>query len=194
MNSPINLGQLFYLMGASGAGKDSLIDYAEHHLTKPDMIRFVHRHITRKGNLSNNNRDYYILKDEFELLRETGHFAMNWERHGICYGITHKIDSWLRAGKNVVINGSRQHYNQARQDYPELHAIWVTADQPVLWQRLQKRGRETSEKISERMQAADKFGLSQANSGDKFSIIDNNGLLQIAGEKFLNILQSSPAK
>ena len=66
----------------------------------------------------------------------------------------------------------------------------MTADQPVLWQRLQKRGRETSEKISERMQAADKFGLSQANSGDKFSIIDNNGLLQIAGEKFLNILQS----
>jgi ribose 1,5-bisphosphokinase len=185
----MNQGQLFYLMGASGAGKDSLIDYAEHHLGKPETVRFVRRHVTRKTTSTNHNRDYYLPEAEFECLRATGYFAMNWERHGICYGITHKINTWLEEGQSVVINGSRQYYKQARQDYPEIQTILIIADLPILRQRLLERGRESAEKINERLLAAEPLVPVNIELNENLIIIDNNGPLKTAGEKLLKQLQ-----
>jgi ribose 1,5-bisphosphokinase len=40
-------GWLYYLVGASGCGKDSLLTYARQHLKKIEMVFFAHRYITR---------------------------------------------------------------------------------------------------------------------------------------------------
>ncbi len=40
-------GRLFYVVGASGAGKDSLIEYARNALGSRDAVVFAHRYITR---------------------------------------------------------------------------------------------------------------------------------------------------
>jgi len=113
---------------------------------------------------------------------------LSWKRHGIRYGITSEINIWLKTGLNVIINGSRHHYPIARKTYPDLYAIWITADPAILAQRLLKRGRETPDKIEERMQSADKFSPPELNSDNSSSIIENNGSLVEAGDLFLKIL------
>ena len=184
--SLVNQGKLFYLMGASGAGKDSLINYARQHLNDPARFKFVRRQITRPTKPGDNNNDDYLSPAEFERQNAAGDFAMSWERHGTRYGITNEINFWLKAGLHVIINGSRHHYPTARKTYPDLYAIWITANPEILWQRLQKRKRETPDKIKERMASATSFTL--PNSSSKYSIIENNGPLIEAGEQFLRIL------
>lgn len=186
----MNRGQLFYLMGPSGAGKDSLIDYARQHISDQDRFKFVRRQITRPAIPDYNSHDNYLSHSEFERQQAGGNFAMSWKRHGIFYGITYEINSWLKAGKHIVINGSRHHYPEALKSYPELYAIWINAEPDTLRQRLQKRGRETPDKIEERMQSVSMFNLPDPNSSGNFSIIENNGPLAKAGELFLKILQS----
>jgi len=181
-------GKLFYLMGASGAGKDSLINYARQHLNDPTRFKFIRRRITRPSNPADSNNDDYISPAEFERQQAAGSFALIWERHGICYGISTEIDTWLKTGIHVIINGSRHHYPTARETYPDLCAIWITADSAILEQRLLKRGRETPDKIKERMLSATSFTLPQPDSDHKSSIIENNGPLNEAGEQFVRLL------
>jgi len=184
----MNQGKLFYLMGASGAGKDSLINYARHKLNDPAHFKFVRRRITRPTDPNDNNNDDYLSPAEFRRQQIDGNFALSWERHGIFYGITNEINVWIKTGSHVVINGSRHHYPTARTTYPNLYAIWITADPAILEQRLQKRGRETPDKIKERMASATSFTLPHPDSDRKSSIIENNGSLVDAGELFLKIL------
>ena len=182
-------GQLFYLMGASGAGKDSLIRYARLHLSKPESVKFAKRYITRPPNATGDRNHHAIEPAEFDRLLRKGHFAMHWMRHGCRYGISKEIDTWLDEGKGVVINGSRQYYPQARKNYPGLHAILVQANHGLLRERLLRRRRDTPANIEERMQWA-KDLIHIENQDETFTTIDNNGPLEIAGEKFLALLQA----
>ncbi len=187
----MNQGKLFYLMGASGAGKDSLINYARQHLNDPARFKFVRRRITRPTHPNDNNNDDYLSPAEFEHQKAAGNFVLNWKRHGIHYGITSKIDIWLKEDHQVIINGSRHHYATALRTYPELYAIWITANPGILKQRLQKRGRETPDKIEERMQTAVSFTIPKSTSSNKISIIENNGSLNEAGDQFVHLLLHS---
>ncbi len=183
-------GQLFYLMGASGAGKDSLIDYARRNLKKPEQFRFVRRRVTRPPAPGRRNHDDYLTPAEFKRQQENGEFALSWERHNICYGITAEINTWLKTGIHVVINGSRQNFPIALKTYPDLYAIWISAKPASLRKRLQNRGRESGNEINERMRSAREFSPPQSDTGAKFLVIDNNGPLTSAGERFLEVLQT----
>ncbi len=186
-------GQLFYLMGASGAGKDSLIRYAREHLTKLKAIKFAKRYITRPTDSENDGNHHAIEPVEFDQLLKNDYFAMHWNRHGFQYGISKEIDIWLKEGKQVIINGSRQYYLKARNNYPELHAVLIQADREILHKRLLTRQRDSPENIEKRMQwAEDKIKFEDQN--ELFTIINNNASLKIAGEKFLAILQSGKVK
>ena len=187
----MNQGQLFYLMGPSGAGKDSLINYARQHLNDPVRFKFVRRLVTRPTNPGDNNNDDNLSPGEFERQQAADNFALNWKRHGIRYGIPTEINAWIKTGIHVIINGSRHHYPIARKTYPDLHAVWITADPAILKQRLLKRGRETLEKINERMQSADKFSPPEPTFNHKASIIKNNGSLNEAGEQFVQLLSQA---
>lgn len=182
-------GQLFYLMGASGAGKDSLIRYARKHLDKQESIMFAKRYITRCADIEGDGNHIPILPGDFELLLKNDHFAMHWMRHGFQYGISKEIDRWIEKGKSVIINGSRQYFPQALKDYPGMHAILVKADRDLLLQRLQARQRESPAKIKERMEQTNDV-IRPENQDKRFTIIKNNDSLEIAGEKFLKILRT----
>ena len=182
-------GQLFYLMGASGAGKDSLIRYAREHLSKLKSIKFAKRYITRPTDSESDGNHHAIEPVEFDQLLKKDYFAMHWNRHGFQYGISKEIDIWLKEGKRVIINGSRQYYLKARKSYPELHAVLVQADREILHKRLLTRQRDSPENIEKRMQwAEDKIKFEDQN--ELFTIINNNASLKIAGEQFLAILQA----
>ncbi|MCK5540414.1 MAG: phosphonate metabolism protein/1,5-bisphosphokinase (PRPP-forming) PhnN [Deltaproteobacteria bacterium] len=182
-------GQLLYLMGASGAGKDSLVRYAQQHLGKLKSIRFAKRYITRPLNLFNDGNHYAIGSEKFNQLQKIGYFAMHWCRHGFQYGISKEIDIWLAEGNKVIINGSRKYFHTARKDYPELHAVMVRADHEILRQRLLTRQRDSPEKIEQRMQSAEDR-VDFEDHSRLFTVINNNASLKIAGEKFLKIIHN----
>ena len=143
-------GKLFYIIGPSGAGKDSLMRYARARLNGAGGIIFAHRYITRPLEVEGENH-VALTDEEFVQRLKLGCFAMHWETHGFRYGIGIEIEQWLSSGARVVVNGSRAYLDTARKKYPELRAILITAAPDVLEQRLVNRGRETPSQVKERL-------------------------------------------
>lgn len=55
----VSAGRIFYVIGASGAGKDSLIAYARRVLNGDEGVLFAHRYITRL--LDGNSENFIAL-------------------------------------------------------------------------------------------------------------------------------------
>lgn len=176
-------GRLFYVMGPSGAGKDSLIGYARTRLTNAPVV-FAHRYITRPVEMAGEN---HIHLDEAEFANRLayGCFKFHWRSHGWAYGVGIEVDVWLQMGLDVVMNGSRGYFEQARLRHPSLLAVVVTADPTVLRQRLAKRGRESAAEIEERLARAADFETLEIGSGIR---IDNSAALEAAGERLVAVL------
>ncbi|MDT8405875.1 MAG: phosphonate metabolism protein/1,5-bisphosphokinase (PRPP-forming) PhnN [Methylococcales bacterium] len=176
--------RLFYLMGPSGAGKDSLIGYARQRLALERKIIFSHRYITRPPELTGENH-VYLPEDEFKGRLQHGFFAMHWTSHGFHYGIGREIEFWNREGFSVVVNGSRDYWPTAQQRYPDLTPVWVTVSPEQLLKRLEQRGRETSQEIQQRLKRAAAY---QTIDHPNLLRLDNSGPLASAGELFIALL------
>jgi ribose 1,5-bisphosphokinase len=177
------MAQLIYIVGASGVGKDSLMHYARQRLNGSAPVLFAHRYITRQVTGTNENH-IALTPEEFQLRKAGSLFALDWESHGLYYGIGREINDWMISGFHVVVNGSRQYLPTARERYPQLVAIVIEADREIILQRLQNRGREDAGDITNRIKRQpplDKAGLIS---------ISNNGLLEEAGETLVSTLKS----
>src|SRR4051812_46339588 len=102
------MSQLFYIIGASGVGKESLINYARTTINGSLPILFAHRYITRPAQAGNENH-IALSTEEFQSRLAGNLFALHWESHGQSYGIGVEINTWLEKGFHVVVNGSRQY-------------------------------------------------------------------------------------
>lgn len=180
------MAELFYLIGASGSGKDSLISYARTHIPLEAKVVFTHRYITRPANAGGEN---HIALDEREFLarEEMRCFAMSWRSHDLRYGIGVEINQWLAKGLNVVINGSRAYLPQAARNYPELRPILISVEPDILRVRLEQRGREDGEQITQRLVQARE--LEKSLTHPRLIKIYNNGSLEEAGELLMDIIQ-----
>lgn len=143
-------GRLFYLVGASGSGKDSLLEGCRRQLPAQLRCCIAHRYITRAAGAGGENH-VHLSEAEFHLREELGLFAMTWYSHGYHYGIGNEIDTWLASGANVLINGSRAYLPRAMEMYSELVPVLVDVDPDKLRQRLLSRGRETPDEIECRL-------------------------------------------
>ncbi|HIE07837.1 MAG TPA: phosphonate metabolism protein/1,5-bisphosphokinase (PRPP-forming) PhnN [Desulfarculaceae bacterium] len=177
-------GRIYYLMGASGAGKDSLIQYLKENLSNRESYHFTRRYVTR---LESGKYDISVNQERFTKLLDAGELVLHWQRYGIRYGIGKEIEQSLADGKRVIINGSRDHYLKAKASYPDLTGILIKAENQALKQRLHQRKRESDMDISARMAEADNFQLLE-NKGGEIIIINNNKALTIAGNQLLEIL------
>lgn len=141
------MARLIYLMGASGVGKDSLINAArERH---PDWL-VAHRYITRPSSDSENCVS--LSTEEFAWRRRLGLFCLDWQAHGLEYGIGIEVQAWLDLDYAVVVNGSRRALARAREGFGErLLPVLITAREEVLRQRLIQRGREAPQEIEARL-------------------------------------------
>jgi ribose 1,5-bisphosphokinase len=180
------MAELFYVVGASGAGKDSLLNYARSQLQLDTSVVFAHRYITRLHNAGGENH-VALTEAEFASRMGRGCFAMQWYSHQTWYGIGVEIDQWLSKGLNVVVNGSRAYLDEAARNYPELTPVLITAEFELLRRRLQNRGRESIEQIEQRLQSA--LRLDQEIRHPRLHRIANNGILAQAGEKLLRLIQ-----
>lgn len=135
------------VVGPSGAGKDTLIAGA---LRARPGLRLVRRTITRPAGAGGEEFDS-VTEAEFAARKARGVFALDWQAHGLCYGIPREQ---VAGPGDVVFNGSRAALPLAAQVFPELRVILVTAPDAVLAARLAARGREDEADIRARLARA----------------------------------------
>jgi ribose 1,5-bisphosphokinase len=136
------------VVGPSGAGKDTLL--AALAAVRPD-ITLVRRVITRPSDAGGEAFEGVDLAT-FERRKARGDFALDWQAHGLHYGIE---AAQIDPAKTVLFNGSRGALGCAKRTFADLRVIVVTAPQAVLAQRLAARGRETLADIETRLGRAD---------------------------------------
>lgn len=181
--------RLFYVMGESGAGKDSLLAYARERIgagtEAGSPVVFAHRYITRPPTGEGENH-VALSPTEFAQRQALGAFALDWESHDCRYGIGVEIDAWLAAGASVVMNGSRAFLERAVQRYGErLSLVEIQVDPLVRAQRLASRGRESGEALDKRVAHRVQWTPPE---GIPFAAIANNGTLAQAGDRLVAVL------
>ncbi len=180
---------LFYLMGPSGSGKDSLLRALRGCLGGDDRLVVAHRYITRPADA--NEASVALTTEEFQRRVALGCMAMHWHSHGLHYGIGIEIEQWLQRGIKVVVNGSREYLPQAVARYPKLCALHVRVSPAALAARLRQRGRESEEAIARRLARA--TAAFDVPAGCRLVEIDNSGALQAAVEALANAIGMTPA-
>lgn len=175
------MGQLFAVVGPSGAGKDTLIEAARQ--ARPDLL-IVRRVITRPEAMGGEDFEG-VTEAQFATRKARGEFALDWRAHGLRYGVPAIQIAERLAGRDVLFNGSRAALDAAAVIFPDLVVIRVTAPSTVLMERLLTRGRETREEIAARVQRASydvPAGLSVID-------VSNDGPLETGVARFLDALQ-----
>jgi len=176
-------GTFVAVVGPSGAGKDSLISYAQGRLAKRPDIHFVRRLITRDGDAGGEDH-LAVTSEDFEDMREKGGFAVHWDAHGLRYGIPASVNDELARGHIIVANGSRSALNDFAEVFPRLLVVNVVARADILAHRLQQRGRETEADVGNRLER----GSLAIPEGFRTVTIDNSGALADAGERLTGVL------
>lgn len=147
-------GRLFYIMGPSGAGKDTLLRGCRERTAEVPGLLVAHRYITRTPD-GGTEHHVWLSDAEFEQRVNLGAFAMHWSANGFRYGIGREIDLWLAGGSPVLVNGSRGYLDAARARYGStLIPVLITVDPDRLQRRLLLRGRESPQDIEARIRRA----------------------------------------
>jgi ribose 1,5-bisphosphokinase len=176
------LAPLVYVMGPSGAGKDTLLAYARAHVDS-SRILFAHRYITRSMTATGENH-IALSRDEFFARREAGLFSLSWESHGNAYGIGTEIDLWQKHNFVVVVSGARAAWPAAKERFANIIGILVEAPADLRATRLAARGREDEAAIRARMTREIPMAL-DAN----IHRLDNSGSVEEAGIALVRLLR-----
>ena len=136
---------LVLVVGPSGAGKDTLLEAARQALADDPRFRFVRRVITRPAGAGGEAHEA-VTEEEFA----TRDFALQWEAHGLCYGIPADVAGDVARGVVVVANVSRTIVTESARRFAT-RVIEITAPSDVLAVRLASRGRESAIAVASRL-------------------------------------------
>ena len=178
--------RLVYVCGPSGAGKDSLLGWLTQRLRHLPAIHWAQRTIDRPVQCGGEAHEA-VSSADFDRLHATDEFAMAWHANGLNYGIRRSQLGPLAHGAWVFVNGSRGHLSEAQRAFPGLTVVHVTVEAGLLRQRLLARGRETHEKIDDRLARAAAFKVPPG----ALEVV-NDGTLDEAGLHLLHALESLP--
>jgi ribose 1,5-bisphosphokinase len=178
----LSYGRLIYVVGPSGAGKDSVIAAASKIANKNNRLYFSRRYVTRIA--VSDNGDLPVSAFAFAHYRQNGFFALDWDAHGFSYGIAATINTPLRAGLTVVVNGSRAYLPVALAKYPAMTVVHVSVPPQVAHARLIARGRENAASIAGRMGRTPPLPVPAAQLVN----IDNSGALETAAQALVGVL------
>jgi len=143
-------GTFFLIVGASGVGKDTLLDGAKRLLAEDRRFVFARRAITRPAEAG--GEDHICTSpEEFVRRRSAGDFFIHWSAHGFDYGLPMTLAHELACGRHVIANGSRAIIANIAGRIENLVVIEITAAPDTITQRLSARGRETADAIAARL-------------------------------------------
>lgn len=185
---PIRNGVFVAVVGASGAGKDTIIAYARDSFAGTDGVEFVRRVITRPSDASSEDHD--TLSDaDFNEAEKHGAFAVSWAAHGLRYGLPLSLDRSMADGRVAVANVSRGAIALVKVRYANVMVAEITAPADILAERLARRGRESRGEVLARLARSAELGVCVS---DAFTI-DNSGPPEQAGERFVALLRKAIA-
>ncbi len=142
--------RLIYVMGPSGAGKDSVLQGLREVWIDLPPAHWARRTITRVAQHSGEAHES-VTEQEFDTLGQAGAFAMTWQANGLAYGIRQEELKPLFTGHCVFVNGSRAYLPQVLAHWSSSTVVQISASADVLLQRLHSRNREPAQAISQRM-------------------------------------------
>lgn len=180
-------GRLVYVVGPSGAGKDSVLGALR--ASWPDWLaaHWARRTITRPE-AAGGERHEAVDAAGFERLLTQGAFAQHWVANGLSYGVRQSELQPLACGLWVFVNGSRGYLPQLLRRWSSATVVHIGAAPEVLQQRLQARGRETAAAQAARLQRDPQLPLPAGSI-----CIQNDGALQTAVDELrARLLGSHP--
>jgi len=178
----MSAGCLYYVMGPSGVGKDSVLAWVREHGV-PLGVLCAHRYITRPAHAGGENH-VALSMAEFHAREQRGLFALTWEAHGLHYGIGSEVGHWLAHGADVLVNGSRGALALACERFPALRPVLITASPETIAHRLAARGRESEAGIAARIARLDAYPAPPDSI-----VIHNDGCLAEAGSSLLQAIR-----
>ncbi len=145
--------RLIYVVGPSGAGKDSVLSWLREHTPESAPVHWARRTIDRPNSAEPGAENHeQVDAAAFEQLVADAAFAMHWDANTHRYGIRHsQLERLNDSSGCVMVNGSRAYLPMAAHKYPGLTVLHITATPAVLRQRLLARGRESEDAIELRM-------------------------------------------
>ena len=134
------LGALVLVVGPSGAGKDTIMRRVRDRLDPGPGIVFARRVVTRAADAAEDNE---VATDEtfLEALGRGG-FVLDWQAHGLRYGVPRQVCEELAQGRVVVVNVSRTVVARARSTFTCVRIVLLTAPAEIRASRISARGRD----------------------------------------------------
>jgi thymidine phosphorylase len=142
-------GTFFFVVGPSGAGKDTLIDGVRTALAGRGYV-FARRVITRPAGAIGEDHEAET-PEGFARREAAGDFLLAWKAHGLDYGLPATLLGALAEGAHVVANGSRAMVAALAERVPGMVVVEVSAPYELVAQRIASRGRETPEEVLARL-------------------------------------------
>lgn len=170
------------IVGASGSGKDTLLNNAKRSFQNRDDIFFARRYVTRSPDSHEDN--YYIEPEAFRLLKRADFFVSTWKAHDNLYGIPRNIVSKNRQDSTVICSISRTAIEDFEYSFHWVTTIQVIARQEILRERLASRGREHELDIEKRLARA-----AMPVHARKLITFDNSGSVEEGIAGFTRLLQ-----
>jgi ribose 1,5-bisphosphokinase len=180
--------RLIYVMGPSGAGKDSLLEWLRHRLAPAAPVCFARRTIDRPVQPLGEQHES-VDAASFEGLLQADAFAMHWLANGRLYGVRHGELEPLRRAQWLFVNGSRAHLAQALRQFKGMSVLHITASADILRARLLARQREAPALVEARIRRAVSFVL---EPGCRTIELRNDSSLDAAGADLMQALSALP--
>ncbi|HSV35159.1 MAG TPA: phosphonate metabolism protein/1,5-bisphosphokinase (PRPP-forming) PhnN [Ramlibacter sp.] len=178
----MSAGLWVFVCGASGAGKDSVIGWAQRQLAGDARIVFTRRMVTRAAGPALEHDE--VSLEALHRMHEAGKLAWQWEANGHRYAVAAHYRLDVAAGRVVVVNGSREHV-AALPPAAGRSSVLVTVPQQLLKQRLDGRAREDAAAVAQRLARNTQLPPLVADL-----VLANDGALDQAGARLAQYLQS----
>jgi len=179
---------LILVVGASGVGKDTLLDGVKARLNDYDRFVFARRTITRAHNAGGEDHES-VSEEAFDAMVAADRFFIDWQAHGFRYGLATELLDQLNAGKHVIANVSRSVLGDIARVWDNVVIFEITASPDTIAARLKGRGRESDQEISQRLQRS---GMAYPSNLDVVSIA-NDTTVEFAIDQFAQAVMSATA-
>ena len=189
MTTNSSIGTLFVVVGPSGSGKDTVLNWLRRELKAHPDILFARRVVTRPTDANFEDHDT-MTKDAFIAAEQKGAFTVTWEAHDLYYGIPNTVHEHLAAGHTAIVNGSRRALNDFERCFEQLCIVSLKVDREILAARLAGRNRQSDTNLASRLQQS----ALALRPTDNMITISNNGPVEEAGRAILTLIQEAQSR